>query len=44
MENMIYTLQNYMLHTENITYIIMGMSLIGMVWFWFFLTGKQDDE
>ncbi|WP_363320840.1 sulfate respiration complex protein HmcD [Desulfobacula sp.] len=44
MENMMYTLQDYMLHTENTLYIIMGMSLIGMVWFWFFLTGNQEDE
>jgi len=44
MENMIYTLQDYMLHTENITYIIMGMSLVGIVGFFLFLTGKQEDE
>ena len=41
---MIYTLQDYMLHTENITYIIMGMSLVGIVGFFLFLTGKQEDE
>jgi hypothetical protein len=44
MRDIIYTLQDYMLHTENITYIIMGISLIGVVCFWLFLTGTQKNE
>jgi hypothetical protein len=43
MEDMIYTLQDYMLHTESITYIIMGISLICVVGFWIFLTGTEED-
>ncbi len=43
MENTIYTLQEYMLHTESITYIIMGLSLFCVVGFWLFLT-KYDEE
>ncbi len=40
---MIYTLQDYMLHTESITYIIMGISLVSIVGFWLFLTGNEED-
>ncbi len=43
MDNMIYTLQDYMLHTESITYIIMGISLICVVGFWCYLTGTEED-
>lgn len=43
MEDMIYTLQDYMLHTESITYIIMGISLVSVVGFWLFLTGTEED-
>ncbi|MDA3916405.1 MAG: hypothetical protein PF690_05475 [Deltaproteobacteria bacterium] len=43
MEDTIYTLQDFMLHTESITYIIMGISLICVVGFWFFLTGTEED-
>jgi len=43
MEDTIYTLQDFMLHTESITYIIMGISLICVVGFWLFLTGEEED-
>ena len=39
----IYTLQEYMLHTESVTYIIMGLSLICIVGFWLFLTQMDED-
>ena len=44
MDDMIYTLQNFMLHTENVTYIIMGISLIGVLGFWLFLTRTDKDK
>jgi len=44
MEETIYTLQEFMLHTENISYIIMGLSLICIVGFWLFLTQTDDDQ
>ncbi len=43
MEDTLYTLQDFMLHTESITYIIMGISLICVVGFWLFLTGTEED-
>ncbi len=43
MKETLYTLQEYMLHTESISYIIMGLSLICVVCFWLFLTQTDED-
>jgi len=40
---MIHTLQDFMLHTENNTYILMGVYLVCMVGFWMFLTQKDEE-
>jgi hypothetical protein len=39
-----YTLQDFMLHTESITYIIIVAALIGITFFYRFLTDRDDDE
>ena len=44
MEGTIHTLQDYMLHTESITYVIIVASLIGITFFYRFLTERDDDE
>jgi len=44
MENGIHTLQEYMLHTENITYILIIAALLGITFFWLFLSQRDDDE
>jgi hypothetical protein len=44
MEGTIQTLQEYMLHTENITYILIVAALIGLTFFYRFLTERDDDE
>jgi hypothetical protein len=44
MESTIHTLQDYMLHTETITYIIIVAALIGITFFYRFLTDRDDDE
>ena len=44
MEGAIHTLQEYMLHTETITYIIIVAALIGITFFYRFLTERDDDE
>ncbi len=44
MDDMIYTLQDFMLHTENTTYVILAIYLICVVGFWQFLTKKEKDE
>jgi hypothetical protein len=44
METTIHTLQDYMLHTESITYIIIVAALIGITFFYRFLIERDDDE
>ena len=44
MEETIHTLQDYMLHTENITYILIVGALVGITLFYRFLTDRDDDE
>lgn len=44
MEHIIYTLHDFMLHTESVIYIIMGLSLMGILGFWMFLTQMDEDE
>ncbi len=43
MDSVFYTLQDFMIHTKNITYIVMVLALIGITFFWCFLTEKDDD-
>ncbi|GBC62322.1 hypothetical protein DENIS_3291 [Desulfonema ishimotonii] len=43
MHGIIYTLQDFMLHTKSITYILMGVGLIALTTFWCFLTDRDDD-
>ena len=42
MEQVIYTLHEFMLHTKSITYILMGCALAGFVGYWMFLTGRDE--
>ena len=44
MESTIHTLQDYMLHTETITYIIIVAALVGFTFFFRFLTERDEDE
>ncbi|MGD8835156.1 MAG: hypothetical protein PVJ84_17720 [Desulfobacteraceae bacterium] len=39
----IHTLQDYMLHTKNIIYILIVMILVAMPVFWKFLTGGDEE-
>lgn len=44
MDGTIHTLQEYMFHTESITYIIIVAALLGITFFWLFLSQRDDDE
>ena len=39
----IHTLQDFMLHTKNITYVLIVAALVGITGFWVFLTGRDED-
>jgi len=43
MEQVFYTLQDFMVHTKAVVYVLMGLWLIAVVGFWSFLTGRDDD-
>ena len=44
MEESIHTLHEYMLRTDSITYILIVAALIGITFFYRFLTDRDDDE
>ncbi len=43
MDNIFYTLQDFLTHTKGIVYILIVLILLGMLGFWNFLTGRDDD-
>jgi len=43
MEQVFYTLQDFMVHTKAVIYVLMGLWLVGVIGFWRFLTGTDDD-
>ena len=44
MDAMIYTLQDFMTHSKGITYLVMGATLIVILLFWTFLTGRDEKK
>ena len=44
MEESIHTLQEYMFHTESITYLLIVGALLGFTFFYLFLSQRDDDE
>lgn len=39
----IHTLQEFMLHTKNIIYLLMVAALVALPAYWRFLTGRDDE-
>jgi hypothetical protein len=37
------TLQDFMLHTKNITYVLIVAALLGITGFWLFLTDRDEE-
>jgi hypothetical protein len=44
MENIIHTLHDFMLRTESITYILIVVALCGFIFFWRFLSERDDSR
>jgi predicted permease len=44
MTHTINTLHDFMLRTEGITYLLIVVALFGFVFFWRFLTGRDEDR
>ncbi len=43
MENIFYTLQEFLLFTKGAAYYLMGASLLAILGFWLFITGRDDE-
>ena len=43
MDGTIYTLQDFMFHTESITYLLIVAALIAITGFWLFLNGRDEE-
>lgn len=44
MEPIYYTYQQFFTHTKGIAYILMVVALIGIAFFWRFLSGRDDEK
>ena len=44
MDGTIHTLHEYMFRTESITYILIVGALLGITFFWLFLSQRDDDN
>lgn len=44
MDNTFYSLQEFMLHTKGVVYILMGAMILGILGFWLYLTGRDEDK
>jgi len=43
MDGIFHSLHDFMIHTENVTYWLILASLLGIVAFWRFLSGRDED-
>ncbi|MEE8480232.1 MAG: hypothetical protein V3T59_03215 [Desulfobacterales bacterium] len=43
MDGVFYTLQEFLTYTKGVTYILVIVTLIVMVWFWRFLVERDED-
>ena len=43
MDNVFYTLQDFLLFTKGAAYYLMGAALLGILGFWLFLTGRDEE-
>ena len=39
-----YTLHDFLVYTKGAAYILMGVTLLGILGFWLFLTGRDEDK
>ena len=44
MENHFYTLQDFMVYTKGAAYYLMGLMVLGILGFWLYITGRDEDK
>ena len=43
METVFYSLHDFMVCTKSVTYILMGLGVLGLLGYWIFLTGRDEN-
>ncbi len=44
MEQHFYTLHDFLVYTKGAAYILMGLILLGVLGFWLYLTGRDEEK
>ncbi len=44
MEQHFYTLHDFLVYTKGAAYILMGIILLGVLGFWLFITGRDEEK
>ena len=42
METIFYSLHDFMVCTKSVTYILMGLGVVGLLGYWLFLSGRDE--
>ena len=42
MDSIFYSLQDFMVCTKSVVYILMGLGVLGLLGYWIFLTGRDE--
>jgi hypothetical protein len=43
MENNFYTLHDFLIYTKGAAYYLMGLSVLGILGFWLYITGRDEE-
>jgi hypothetical protein len=44
MDKTFYTLYDFLVYTKGAAYILMGVSVLGILGFWLYITGRDEDK
>ncbi len=44
MDKIFYTLHDFLVYTKGAAYILMGLSILGILGFWFYITGRDEEK
>jgi hypothetical protein len=44
MDKTFYTLHDFLVYTKGAAYILMGVSVLGLLGFWLYITGRDEDK
>ena len=44
MENSFHTLHDFLVYTKGAAYILMGVTVLGILGFWLYITGRDEEK